>query len=265
MRKIKYEDVLAYMIKTGDSIRKTAAHFNITRTMPERASKEIGRKKKYALNKTILFDLNNEDSMYWLGFIAADGCIVERSANNMNLEIGLKYSDMNHLEKFKSFMKTDYEVKERVQKLSYANDKEYKSCRITIYNTEICKKLIDLKITPRKSLTLTIDDRIKESENFKHFIRGYIDGDGCFGIYDKTYILSILGTKDILESFSNYFNKFLKESNINYNMNDIKEKRDGGVNELRVSSKIVVKTILDHLYKESNTSLLRKYDIYTNM
>lgn len=204
---IKYEDVLSFMKETGMSIRKTAEHFGITRTMPEKASKEIGnRKKKYSLDNTV-FDILNDESMYWLGFLYADGCVNKKTEENMNLELGLKLEDIEHLEKFKRFLKTDYEVKTRTQKLSYKNNEEYKSARIIIYGTDFIKKIVSLGVTPRKSLTLDIPNILLENAFFYSFIRGYIDGDGCY--YNPSKIsndvkLNLLGTKEVLEKIKEY-------------------------------------------------------------
>lgn len=207
MNTVKYEDVLSFMKETGMSIRKTAEHFGITRTMPEKASKEIGnRKKKYFLDDTV-FDILNDDSMYWLGFLYADGCVNKKTDDNMNLELNISLCDIEHLVKFQKFLKTNYEVKIRKQKLLYKNNEEYQSARITIYGTNFIKKIVELGVTPRKSLTLDIPDIILENEFFYSFIRGYIDGDGCYYNPSKDsddVKLNLLGTKEVLEKIKTY-------------------------------------------------------------
>lgn len=260
---ITYETILKHMTETGMSIRKTAKFFNITRTMPEKASKQIGnRRKKYSLNIDKIFNLELEDSMYWLGFIAADGCINKKSENNMNLEVGLKYDDITHLEKMQSFFETDYKVKEKTSSLKYKNGEKYKSCRIVIYNTELCKKLIDIGITPRKSLIYKIDKKISTHRNFKHFIRGYLDGDGCFTYCDKDNtcrMLSIVGNPDVVNIFKDYFDEIRLTNNLNYTV-AIKNKNKSY--EVRVTSKVLIGHIVRDLYSGSNTTYLnRKYDL----
>lgn len=46
------------------------------------------------------FELNIEESLYWLGFIATDGNI---NRNLRNIAIELQYNDIKTLEKFKAF------------------------------------------------------------------------------------------------------------------------------------------------------------------
>lgn len=48
------------------------------------------------------FELNIEESLYWLGFIATDGNI---NRNLRNITIELQYNDIKTLEKFKTFLK----------------------------------------------------------------------------------------------------------------------------------------------------------------
>ena len=53
-------------------------------------------KRKYSLNDNFFKELN-PTSAYWLGFIAADGCLYSKTNC---LRIGLNKSDDNHLKKF---------------------------------------------------------------------------------------------------------------------------------------------------------------------
>jgi hypothetical protein len=106
---------------------------------------------------------NINNSNYWLGFFAADGFI-----NSTKIGITLKYSDINHLYKFKDFIGYDIPVKRKVSKDSYER------CETYFRSPLIVKYLINLGITPRKSITLDY-----KGEFTNDFLRGVIDGDGC--------------------------------------------------------------------------------------
>lgn len=111
------------------------------------------------------FDENNEESMYWAGFIAADGCVTDEN----EVKIALQKSDYRHLEKFSDFCKSEHSIR--------LYDKENKA--VTGFTSkQICKKLNLLGIVPRKSLILQPSELCLKS---KDFWRGMVDGDG--GVY----------------------------------------------------------------------------------
>ena len=59
---------------------------------------------------------------------------------------------------------------------------------------------------PNKSLILKFPDSVifSNKDLIRHFIRGYIDGDGCLCITQNKCILSILGTQEFLSDLSKY-------------------------------------------------------------
>jgi hypothetical protein len=110
--------------------------------------------------------------------------------------------------------------------------------------------------TPKKSLTLKFPNiNIFENKNLiRHFIRGYIDGDGCISYCDKKHkhmTLRILGTKDFLNILQKYLplekkNKLHKKNNIY----DLSFQKGRG------------KYILDYVYKDATIFLDRKLEKY---
>lgn len=111
------------------------------------------------------FSLYTPESAYWAGFIAADGCITGGT-----LKICLNYKDINHLEKFKTYLQSTH-------KISY-NIEEYYRAEIGFKNNKINEDLeLNYNITPNKSLTYEMP--IIPEDIIWDFIRGYFDGDGC--------------------------------------------------------------------------------------
>lgn len=102
----------------------------------------------------------------------------------------------------------------------------------------MCKILIAYGCVPKKSLILKFPELnvFSDQSLIPSFIRGYFDGDGCFGYaynYNKTHVhcrLSILGTYDFLNSIINiskipgkirkinniYCLSFTKENSVNF-------------------------------------------------
>ena len=154
----------------------------------------INYQNETKFNEHIFDIIDTEEKAYWLGFIFADGYI---STEDYHFELSLKASDIEHLNKFNIFM----EHKDKIVKISDAkcNDKICKRCRWYIVNKHLWNTLNDLGCTPCKSLTLKFPNIDKLL--VKHFIRGYIDGDGCLSYCDKNHkhcTLSILGTENFL-------------------------------------------------------------------
>lgn len=158
---------------------------------------------KYSCDENFFENINTEEKAYWLGFLYADGSINERRTKegrlkSIGLEINLNDKDYSHLEKFNKSIKGNYKITTKVNKLK---GKEYNSCRISIGCTKMCRDLIKLGCTPRKSLTLVFPTEEQVPKEFvRHFVRGYVDGDGSvmFSTNKKYSRLSIISTEDFL-------------------------------------------------------------------
>lgn len=254
----KYEIIKKYMIDNNSSIRATAKHFGITKTIPEKISKELkNRKKKYLLDINIFENIDTEEKAYWLGFLYADGCINAKNGSftNLNLELALKASDVKHLEKFQKFCKTDYLISSKTVTLK-STGKSYEASRITIYNTEFCNHLIANGCVPKKSLILKYPNLSKELN--KHFIRGYFDGDGYLGLVNDSVEAEILGTEDML---NNIYNVLVKECGYSGVKRIYQVK-----NIFRLKfSKNKAKLFLNYIYKNSSIYLDRKYNLYLDL
>ena len=66
----------------------------LSKIMKDAGIEIIRYRRKYALNETFFEVINSEEKAYWLGFIAADGCVYRRT-----LSINLNIKDKEHLEK----------------------------------------------------------------------------------------------------------------------------------------------------------------------
>jgi len=142
----------------------------------------------YTLDHSV-FDDKNEDLMYWLGFIAADGNI-----HGNCLNITAHSDDAYHLQSFLNFCKSTHPVKK---------NKNENTHKIDIRNRKLANILIELGITRNKSLTFCPTKEMRESTSFW---RGMIDGDGCISV-DKTRGLSLYlcgGSIDCVKAFEEW-------------------------------------------------------------
>ena len=211
--------------------------------------KEEFRAKKKARKYTFNFDKFKQDSAdkyYWLGFLGADGAIVDNT-----LSIELKSIDKEHLIKFNTFFENTNPIIERVNNLNV-------SCVKTQINSyELIEYLKQYNIYQNKSKTYTIpEDKIPE-EYKMDFIRGLIDGDGCIRInnHQQISLEFCSGNQECIEQFK----KIVKLDN--------KITQDKYTYHVQVTGNKKAKIILDKIYENSNDNnrLERKYSIYKTL
>lgn len=194
-------------------------------------------------NENMFDKIDTEEKAYWLGFLYADGYV--ESDENI-IELSLKSSDIHHLEKFRDFLKFD-----KTKHIFKDNIR----CRLSFRNKHMKQSLIKLGCTPRKSLAITFPSFEQVPDYLhKHFIRGYIDGDGSvmFNTEHTSGRLSILGTYNMLDGI-------VKATG--WKRNKISQYQDENVYSVEWSG-YYVSDYLDYLYKDALVYLDRKYDKY---
>lgn len=200
------------------------------------------------VDETVFDIIDSEEKAYWLGFMYADGCIYNKE---YRMELSLQGSDVKHLQKFSKFLKS---TKPDLVKI-YHNYKQgnYDRCRISVRSKHLWESLNNKGCVPNKSLILTFPNNIP-NDLIKHFIRGYIDGDGCLCTSNPYKIeLNVLGTLDFLTGIVK--NLPLKKD---YPIFKVKNKNYYTLN-LWCSTAI---NIIKFLYENSTIYLNRKYEKY---
>ena len=211
--------------------------------------KEEKRAKKKARKYTFNFDKFKQDSIdkyYWLGFLGADGSVVDNT-----LTIELKNIDKEHLIKFNTFFKNDNPIRERTNNLNV-------SCvRTQINSYELIEYLKQYNIYQNKSKTYTIPINKIPNEYLMDFIRGLIDGDGCIRInnHQQISLTFCSGNQECVEQFKQIIGV---DNKITQNKNTY---------SIQVTGNKKAKAILDKIYISSNDNnrLDRKYSIYKTL
>lgn len=226
--------------------REIAEKFNIPEwKLKKLIAKEGWGAKRPTIKNLNAFQLEEELDYYWAGFIAADGNI----SDNNDLYICLHSDDYTHLEKLLSYLKSNHAISLNTDKYSRAQI----GPRLpeNMANTLINK----FNIVPRKSLIYELP-KIHESDNFRHYVRGYFDGDGsiCESFSNKesttaTLYSTITGSKNFINSLYSVlpFKGSIQErdnvSTIKYNTKSAKE-------------------FLTYIYKDAFIYLDRKFILY---
>lgn len=250
------EEKAISMFKEGYSLEKIHKNLGISRDSFSKKLKKMGYEilsdgKKH-INSNIFEKIDTEEKAYWLGFLMADG-YVSKNSNKIELQI----KDKEHLEKFKNFLDSKHKISERKNIL---NGKEFVSYRISICDKQIHQSLISLGCIPNKTFEMhipNIDDNL-----FRHWLRGYFDGDGCIFCYNKKPFLK--GRYHISLSSGNLYilQEILEKLNELFPFKNIKVKNTKTCYEIRTMNILDTQLFLDLLYKDSTIYLDRKFELY---
>lgn len=208
------------------------------------------RKYDYTKAEKVFDKIDTEEKAYWLGFLYADGN-VEEDQNTVSL--ALAEEDKEHVEAFRSFMKLN--GKKLHKKTRRLNNNDFVSYEFAMTSETIKNQLVKLGCKPKKTYNLKFPStKLVPKKLQRHFIRGYIDGDGSVTTGTTSVIvLDVLGTKEFIDSYQqctglhqNKIHSFCHTNNVVHSM----------------YSGLAAIYILDKLYEDSTIYLKRKHDKY---
>jgi hypothetical protein len=204
-------------------------------------------------NKNInhgFFNTYNEQSCYWAGFLAADGCLCNKNRSYI-ISVTISAKDLSHLEKFASSIGYDRKILIKECKTSYGIS-EY--VRLSFASKEMFADLLEkFNIAEKKSLILvppTIPQHLTVN-----FIRGYFDGDGYI-LRGENRAIGFSGTLNVLAWIKKHIKRYV-------DVGDPNIISDKNIYSLRFTGNIQAPKIVKWLYGHSSneTRLDRKYNI----
>lgn len=199
-------------------------------------------------NYNFFKQINSEESAYFLGLLYADGC-VSINKSNYTVYLKLQNQDVEIIEKFRNIMSPSSPIK---------NTGKYSYFRIN--KKEICEQLISHGCIPNKSLTLQFPTTVPVNL-YRHFIRGYSDGDGSIYNNKLKYSINTIWKIVSTEQFCNSIKNILRqELDINCGIYMFKNKVTAS---LVVGGNKQVKKGLDWIYEGATIYLSRKYNKYS--
>lgn len=198
---------------------------------------------RHLIDEDFFNNIDTEAKAYFLGLMYSDGSVSKKH------KFYLKLKDEDIIIKFKECLCCDYPIR----RITY---KEFYAYVLEVCSKKSCENLIKWGCTPNKTRTIQFPNIDKSL--YRHFIRGFFDGDGCLQLQDKIYHCRFdltSASKLFLEQVrpiiteQAFTNGYLgKEKNCNvYHLN---------------YSGHQVEIILDWLYANSNFYLQRKYNKY---
>lgn len=213
-------------------------------------------KNRYTLNENYFENIDTEEKAYILGLIYADGYIGE--SNNFALS-----------------MKDEHIVRDVAKALSFSGEiricdrggfENSKECyRLNFSNAKITSDLKKHGVCTSKLLTLNKIPSIKD-ELYRHFLRGYFDGDGSIGSYiskkvSKGKLYSYKRLKMSLISTESFILEIKNRFNLNGSIRDSKTKE---LKYLYLEGKEDLSKLYELMYKDATIFLNRKKEIWDN-
>ena len=243
-------------IEEGVSLTKLGKDIGVDRNILSREIKKYLSKntnfsnRKYKLNENYFENIDSHEKAYWLGFIAADGCVYETGSGSKVLSFNLNYRDKNHLDKFLKAINSTAVIK-IIDGAGFGASTKIASLQIN--SNKMVKDLNNLGIVQRKSLILSKPNI--EEKYYYDWIRGYFDGDGSITVElsNGNSQINFLGTKEVLD----FIQEVLRPEKINkLHQNNLNK----NTFSLTYGGKSLILQLLDKFYKDPIVYLDRKYE-----
>lgn len=193
------------------------------------------------LNHNYFSKIDTEEKAYWLGFLFADGSIVNSRYNAVSLE--LASVDQNHLVKFKETVNSINPIRQRKNRDTYM---------FRINSNCMVNDLCSYGCIPNKTNNGYIELNKIPNQFYGDFLRGYLDGDGYI---DKRRYRIIYTVK--LYKIALSLIEMLNELGISTKIHSEKS-----YYRINIESKDNFFKCLNSLYSQAHIYLDRKYTTY---
>lgn len=189
-----------------------------------------GGSNRYKI-KTDFFQKWSNKMAYVLGFLYADGNVVDATKSSRTQYIQFSSKDKDILIDIRNILQSEHSIRYRKPRWNrHIDGKVYRSSEMFVLRIGNKKMFNDLKkigLIPNKSKIIRFPDISKKYLN--HFIRGYFDGDGCVYIqkvmrkkqsmnFKRLALIFTSGSKDFLKDLSLRLKDFIKlnQNNVYY-------------------------------------------------
>ena len=255
---------------SGKSSTKISEKYKINHKLVNRVLDKYGIKRirngvrKWSLKEDYFDIIDSQNKAYVLGLLYADGY---NDIGKSTVRLQLRYDDVEILEKINKELGSNRPLKfikcsDHVASNGYISKDMYS---LEVYGSHICNSLKEQGVVQNKSLILEFPSFDDESL-YRHFIRGYFDGDGSF-TYHKLKKNNRSQGLITITSTLNFCQKCLDiiRSNVNIGGSIFDASCHNGVTKvISIFGNIQCKNFLDWLYYDADLYLNRKYEKYIN-
>lgn len=248
--------------KNNMSLREIEKEFKVLRATVSKFLEEQNIKKikgnhyrKYFHDFDFFENIDTEEKAYWLGFMFADGYIVNHENRYGEDSFGLTLAEdsLDSIEKFKKSLNA-------TNPILYDNSKSIgqPQAKIVLTSQKTVNDLIDKGCVKQKSLILQPPKKVPE-KLLSHFIRGFFDGDGSLMKYNynnyPSYNINFTTTYEMAIWLRDIFGK-----------GDVrKEKRRDFTWYYSIGGNRQVLDICHYMYDEATIWMDRKYARYQEL
>lgn len=213
-------------------------------------------KRRYHCNEHYFDEIDTPNKAYILGILYADGCITDDRHVSLTLQDG----DIDILDRINKELNSD-------RPLLFINKKKENSKWLNayqlIFNSEhMVNMLIKHGCYKRKSLILKYPTWLSIDLQ-RHFLRGYMDGDGSISKNPKKMSASFVGTHSFVTDAAMIVQKYLLLHVYIY-VRTLHENADP-TSVFNLNHKCDACVFLDWIYRDADLYMHRKYDIYKSI
>ena len=221
------------------------------------------RIRKYSVDDAF-FSRDTEAAFYVAGFWAADGW-KSRASQSYYFGLNLSVKDIEHMARIKSVLNAECPITTEWTKPSDLVKSSNEICKFHFCSEQAWNDIERFGVVERKTYKLRFPEWLKTHPLVHHFMRGYIDGDGCFSTGQNRkqgphVTFTMKGTAEFLQGFRDV----LDANGIS--MNDVKrnplEPKEGkerpAFDNLRYGGNTVISKMYDFLYHDATIYLERK-------
>jgi hypothetical protein len=197
------EEIISALYAAGHSARHIGEKLGHSKTTIVRSIVTNGGKIRIAgCEYPDYFDVvDTPEKAYWLGFIAADGCMITTAGHpeGDHLAIQLAIVDRDHLAKLKKVLGAQAAILTGAN-TGFGNGTQRRAS-LTVGSRRLAMALIALGITPRKSATA--EPWNGPADLMPHYWRGMVDGDGSIARKgDGLWTLFLCGSEACVRAFT---------------------------------------------------------------
>jgi hypothetical protein len=208
-------------------------------------SRGYGQNRRRSIQTDYFTVIDTEEKAYWLGFLAADGCVTARQ-----VKLTLQRRDRAHVEKFRAAVGSDAPVIDYEARSPYSgNVHTYSRCAIS--STRMAADLTKLGVTPRKSHTLR--PWLGPPTLARHYIRGIVDGDGTLSASGQPVAVGVVGNAYVCAFVARHIEELTGVPTKVY--------RHHTICQVRTTRRNQAIDVVRYLYGEATVSLDRKMEL----